>query len=117
MACTHLRWRTPWSLCRPRRGSFCGLLLKVRDEGEIIAELHDEIQQELNFRNLYLMSLLLSFEILELDEVVDILQVHYQIRTTENILAAMSQRDRRRIQDVLEYPEDSAGGLNEYRYY
>ena len=32
-------------------------------------------------------------------------------RTAENILAGMSQTDRKRIQEALVYPEDSAGGL------
>jgi magnesium transporter len=35
----------------------------------------------------------------------------FQIKKTENILSALSQRDRQRIQEALEYPEDSAGGL------
>ena len=47
---------------------------------------------------------------LELDEIVDILQI-LPDQKTENILSAMSLRDRQRIQEALEYPEDSAGGL------
>ena len=47
---------------------------------------------------------------LELDEIVDILQTLPE-QKTEDILSAMSQGWRQRIKEVLEYPEDSAGGL------
>ena len=47
---------------------------------------------------------------MELDEIVDILQI-LPDQKTENILSAMSQRDRQRIREALIYPEDSAGGL------
>ena len=47
---------------------------------------------------------------LELDEMVDILQNLPQQRTSF-LLSKMTKIDRERVEMVLEYPEDSAGGL------
>ena len=81
----------------------------MKDEGEIISQLHDEIQQEL-ISEISPDELITIISDLELDEIVDILQ-NLPNQKTENILSAMSLRDRQRIQEALEYSEDSAGGL------
>ena len=93
----------------PKERKFLWSLIEIQDEGEIIAELHDEIQQEL-ISEILPDELIAIIQDLELDKIVDILQT-LPDRTTENILASMSKRDRQRIKDVIEYPEDSAGGL------
>ena len=93
----------------PKERKFLWSLIDTKDEGEIIAELHDEIQQEL-ISEISAEELITILGDLELDEIVDILQV-LPDRKTENILSAMSMRDRKRIREALEYPEDSAGGL------
>ena len=93
----------------PKERKFLWSLIETHDEGEIIAELHDEIQQEL-ISEISPEELITIISTLELDEIVDILQALPE-KKTENILSAMSQRDRQRIKEVLEYPEDSAGGL------
>ena len=93
----------------PKERKFLWSLIDTQDEGEIIAELHDEIQQEL-ISEISAEELITILGDLELDEIVDILQV-LPDRKTENILSAMSMRDRKRIQEALEYSEDSAGGL------
>jgi len=93
----------------PKERKFLWSLIESQNEGEIIAELNDEIQQEL-ISEISPEELVAIIGDLELDEIVDILQVLPE-QKTENILSAMSQRDRQRIQEVLEYPEDSAGGL------
>jgi magnesium transporter len=93
----------------PKERKFLWSLIDTQDEGEIIAELHDEIQQEL-ISEISPEELLTIISDLELDEIVDILQV-LPNQKTENILSAMSYRDRQRIQMALEYSEDSAGGL------
>jgi magnesium transporter len=84
-------------------------MIEIEYEGEIIAELNDEIQQEL-IAEISTEELLKIIEDLELDEIVDILQALPESRT-QNILSVMSERDQKRIKDALEYPEDSAGGL------
>ena len=93
----------------PKERKFLWSLIDTQDEGEIIAELHDEIQQEL-ISEISAEELITILGDLELDEIVDILQI-LPDRKTENILSAMSMRDRKRIREALEYPEDSAGGL------
>ena len=93
----------------PKERKFLWSLIDTQNEGEIIAELHDEIQQEL-ISEISAEELITILGDLELDEIVDILQV-LPDRKAENILSAMSMRDRKRIREALEYPEDSAGGL------
>ena len=93
----------------PKERKFLWSLIETKDEGEIISELHDEIQQEL-ILEISPQELATIISDLELDEIVDILQILPKQKTT-NILSVMSQRDRRRIKEALEYPEDSAGGL------
>lgn len=93
----------------PKERKFLWSLIDTQNEGEIIAELHDEIQQEL-ILDISPEELITIIRDLELDEIVDILQ-NLPYKKTENILSAMSKRDRQRIQEALVYPEDSAGGL------
>ena len=93
----------------PKERKFLWSLIDTQNEGEIIAELHDEIQQEL-ISEILPEELITIIRDLELDEIVDILQ-NLPDQKTENILSSMSQRDRQRIQEALVYPEDSAGGL------
>jgi len=93
----------------PKERKFLWSLIDIKNEGEIIAELHDEIQQEL-ISEISSEELLTIIRDLELDEIVDILQI-LPDQKTETILSAMSQRDRQRIREALVYPEDSAGGL------
>jgi magnesium transporter len=84
-------------------------MIEIEDEGMIIAELNDEIQQEL-IAEISPDELIKIIEDLELDEIVDILQALPESKT-QNILSSMSQRDQKRIKEALVYPEDSAGGL------
>ena len=93
----------------PKERKFLWSLIDTKNEGEIIAELHDEIQQEL-ISEISSKELITIIRDLELDEIVDILQI-LPDQKTENILSAMSQRDSQRIRKALIYPEDSAGGL------
>ena len=93
----------------PKERKFLWSLIDTHYEGEIIAELNDEIQQEL-IAKISTEELITIIGDLELDKIVDILQA-LPDRTTENILSAMSKRDRQRIKEALIYPENSAGGL------
>ena len=93
----------------PKERKLLWTMIEIQDEGEIIAELNDEIQQEL-IAEISTDELIKIIEDLELDEIVDILQALPQ-RKTQSILSAMSERDSKRIKEALIYPEDSAGGL------
>ena len=93
----------------PKERQLLWSMIEIEDEGEIIAELNDEIQQEL-IAEISSDELIQIIEDLELDEIVDILQALPESKT-QNILSSMSQRDQKRIKEALVYPEDSAGGL------
>jgi magnesium transporter len=93
----------------PKERKLLWSMIELEDEGEIIAELNDEIQQEL-ISEISTNELIKIIEDLELDEIVDILQVLPESKT-QNVLSAMSHRDQQRIKEALVYPEDSAGGL------
>ena len=69
----------------PKERKFLWSLIETQDEGEIIAELHDEIQQEL-ISEISPEELITIIGDLELDEIVDILQV-LPDQKTENILS------------------------------
>ena len=84
-------------------------LLEHDEEGEILTELHDEIQQELLLK-IDSDDLIEIISNLELDDIVDILQVLPQPQVDE-FLSKASSLDREKIRTVMDYPEDSAGGL------
>jgi len=93
----------------PKERKLLWTMIEIQDEGEIIAELNDEIQQEL-IAEISTDELIKIIEDLELDEIVDILQALPESKT-QSILSTMSKRDSKRIKEALIYPEDSAGGL------
>ena len=84
-------------------------LLKTSEEGDVLADVGEEIQQDLISR-ISNDELSEAVKELELDEVVDILQNLPEERM-QNILSKMSLRDRKRIEQGLIYSDDTAGGL------
>ena len=84
-------------------------IIDKSNEADVLSELGEEIQQDL-FDEISNEELLVLVQNLELDEMVDILQNLPEQRTTL-LLSKMSRIDRKRVEMVLEYPEDSAGGL------
>ena len=93
----------------PRERRLIWSLLDTSTEGEILAELHDEIQQEL-MAEIKSDELVEIISDLEIDELVDILQNLPKVKV-ESVLSKIARRDSERIRTVLEYSEDSAGGL------
>jgi len=84
-------------------------IIDKSNEAEVLSELGEEIQQDL-FHEISNEELLDLVQNLELDEMVDILQNLPEQRKS-SLLSMMSKIDRQRVEIVLEYPEDSAGGL------
>ena len=84
-------------------------LLETNEEGDVLADLGEEIQQEL-VSNISNEELAEAVKELEPDETVDILQNLPEDRMN-TILSKMSYRDRKRIEIGLTYPENTAGGL------
>ena len=84
-------------------------IIDKSNEADVLSELGEEIQQDL-FDEISNEELLDLVQNLELDEMVDILQ-NLPEQRTNLLLSKMSRIDRERVEMVLEYPEDSAGGL------
>ena len=84
-------------------------LLETSEEGDVLADVGEEIQQDL-ISGISNEELSEAVKELELDEVVDILQNLPEERM-QSILSKMSMRDRNRIEEGLVYPDDTAGGL------
>ena len=91
-----------------QRKVICSIIDKS-NEADVLSELGEEIQQDL-FDEISNEELLDLVQNLELDEMVDILQNLPQQRISF-LLSKMTKIDRERVEMVLEYPEDSAGGL------
>ena len=93
----------------PEQRQIIWSVIDVSIEGDVLGELGEEIQKDLlsEIDNDELSKLISD---LELDEMVDIIQNLPESRM-QFLLSRMSAIDRDRIRLVLEYPEDSAGGL------
>ena len=84
-------------------------LVGVDLEGEVLLEVHDEVRGEL-LRDMDATELLAASERLDLDDLADFIQALPE-RLTKDVLAGMDRQDRDRLEQVLSYPEASAGGL------
>ena len=93
----------------PKQRKLLFSLLETNEEGDVLADLGEEIQQEL-VSNISNEELAEAVKELEPDETVDILQSLPEDRMN-SILSKMSYRDRKRIEIGLTYPENTAGGL------
>ena len=93
----------------PKQRKLFFSLLETNEEGDVLADLGEEIQQEL-VSNISNEELAEAVKELEPDETVDILQNLPEDRMN-TILSKMSYRDRKRIEIGLTYPENTAGGL------
>ena len=93
----------------PKQRSIIFSLLETEEEGDVLFELGEEIQQDL-ISNISNEELTEAVKELELDEIVDILQNLPEERM-KTILSNMSKVDRQRIEMGLTFPENTAGGL------
>ena len=93
----------------PKQRNLLFSLLKTEEEGDVLFELGEEIQQDL-ISSISNEELTEAVKELELDEIVDILQNLPEERM-KKILSGMSQIDRKRIEIGLTFPENTAGGL------
>lgn len=84
-------------------------LIDSETEGEVLQELSDDIQTQI-LERMDTDQLVGVTEGLDADDIADILQ-QLPKRVTKEVLAAMSASDRQRVESVLSYPEDTAGGL------
>lgn len=78
-------------------------------DGEVLMEVGDEVRESL-VRDMDMEELIAATEQLDLDDMADFVQSLPE-QLTSDVLAAMGRQDRERLEQVLSYPEDSAGGL------
>ena len=93
----------------PRSRDVLWHLVDADIAGEVLQELSDDIQQE--FLNQMDGAEVASVtEGLDVDDIVDILQ-QLPDQVIPEVLQAMSAQDRQRVESVLTYAEDTAGGI------
>ncbi|MGB2130984.1 MAG: magnesium transporter [Marinobacterium sp.] len=100
----HLLEKTP-----PRERQILWNLLNQELEGEVLQYLGDDAQAEILSR-MEASEVLAITESLETDDMADILQ-QLPERVMKELLQIMDQENRERVEQVLSYPEDTAGGL------
>lgn len=77
--------------------------------GDILTQVNDEVRAEL-IRKTDKQELVAASEKLETDDLADIFEDLPEIVSRE-VLKSMNQQDRHRLEAVLSYPDDTAGGL------
>ncbi|NRP15996.1 magnesium transporter [Marinobacterium sp. xm-a-152] len=100
----HLLEKTP-----PRERRIVWNLLNPEIEGEVLQHLGEDIQAEI-VSDLDAAEILAMTESLDVDDLADILQ---QLPNTvmQEMLQNMDLQNRQRVEAVLSYPDDTAGGL------
>ena len=84
-------------------------MVEVDQEGEVLGELSDELQAHF-LSDMDAAEVAMITEDMEDDDVADILQ-QVPDRITQEVLNAMDHQDRTRLEQVMHYPDDCAGGL------
>ncbi len=100
----HLLEKTP-----PRERQILWNLLNQELEGEVLQYLGDDAQAEILSR-MEASEVLAITESLETDDMADILQ-QLPERVMKELLKIMDRENRERVEQVLSFPEDTAGGL------
>jgi len=84
-------------------------LVEPADHGEILLHVNDEVRDGL-IEEMAPADLLAAAAGLETDDLADLLQ-ELPGTLTREVLRSMDKQNRERVESVLRYPEDSAGGL------
>ena len=84
-------------------------LVEIENEGEILQFLSEDVQSQF-LLNMDSEEVLAVTEGLEADDIADILQ-QLPISVIREVLQSMGAQDRQRVESVLTYDEDTAGGL------
>ena len=93
----------------PKTRSVLWQLIDKESEGEVIQYLNEDLQSEI-LSELDAKEVVELTEGLETDDLADILQ-QLPIKIAQEVLDAMDQQDRQRVEKILSYNEDTAGGL------
>jgi len=84
-------------------------LVSAEQEGDVLLQVNDDVRERL-IRDMDNSELLAAAEGLETDDLADILS-DFPDAVTEQVLEAMDIQHRERLEAVMSYPEDTAGGL------
>jgi len=84
-------------------------LVEPEIDGDVLLEVHDEVRDQL-VNDMDISELRAASEHLDVDDLADFIQGLPE-KLTHDVLAGMGRQDRERLEQLLEYPEDSAGGL------
>jgi magnesium transporter len=84
-------------------------LIDTEDRGETLVNLNDEVRNDL-IKEMETHDLVAATEGLDADDLVDLLQDLPRTITNE-VLRSMDKQNRERLESILQYPEDTAGGL------
>jgi len=93
----------------PRMRQAIWTLVDKENEGEILPYLPEELQSEF-LRNMDAREVVEITEGLESDDIADILQ-QLPRRIIKEVLYSMDSQDRQRVEKVIQFKENSAGGL------
>jgi len=88
-------------------------LVDQDDEGEILKELVDDVRQNL-IEEMDTSELIAVTQDMELDDLADLL-IDLPEAITEQIITALDQQDQVRLESVMSYEENTAGGLTNPR--
>lgn len=84
-------------------------LVDPDQDGDVLVEVNDEVRTSL-IRDMTQEELVAAVDELDLDDLADIYD-DLPEAVTSRVLQSMDRQDRERLNRVLSYPEDSAGGL------
>ena len=84
-------------------------LVDSEKEGEVLIQLGEELRSTL-IRDMSLQDLVNATEGMDVDDLADFIQ-SLPDRVTTQVLTSLDTQHRERLEAVLSYPEDSAGGL------
>lgn len=93
----------------PNKRQILWQLIDIEKEGEILQEINDDVGEQF-LREMDAAELLTATEGLETDDLVDILQQLPEDVANE-VLQSMDSQDRQRLELILPFDEDTAGGL------
>ena len=93
----------------PRQRSILWKLIPVEDEGDVLNEMGEEVRQFF-IDQMNVPELISIIEDQDVDDIADILQ-QLPKQITYRVLDSMDNQNRQRVEEVLAYPEDTAGGL------
>ncbi|CAA0079191.1 Magnesium transporter MgtE [BD1-7 clade bacterium] len=93
----------------PRMRHIIWQLVEPENQGKIVQYLSEDVQGQI-LEQMDVQEVVAATEGLESDDVADMLQ-QLPNRIIQEVLLSMGQQDRKRVEEVISYDEDSAGGL------